>query len=104
VCADISGVITGVSPVSTIATDTAPDLTFTGAVAASSNYIGFGFGDCSSPSVFQYASAPETILSMNSAGTYVVCYSIDGGQNYVQQSSAGNFVVQGTGCSAFALS
>jgi hypothetical protein len=100
--ADISDDITGVSPVATIAKDTTPDLTFTGAVAAASSRIGFAAscGGCGSPSyVFQYTIAPATIPAIDTADTYVVCYSIDGGLTYTEQTTFGDaFVVEGLNC------
>jgi hypothetical protein len=79
-----------------------PDLTFTGAVAAASSRIGFtaSSGGCGSPSyVFTYATAPATIAAIDNAGTYVVCYSIDGGLTYTEQTTFGDaFAVNGSSC------
>jgi hypothetical protein len=98
--ADISDDITGVLPVAASAQDTTPDLTFTGAVAAASSRIGFAAnsGGCGSPSyVFTYATAPATIAAIDTKDTYVVCYSIDGGLTYTEQTTFGDaFVVEGS--------
>jgi hypothetical protein len=99
-CADTSDDITGVSPVAASAQDNTPDLTFTGAVAAASSRIGFAAnsGGCGSPSyVFTYATAPATIAAIDTKDTYVVCYSIDGGLTYTEQTTFGDaFVVEGS--------
>jgi hypothetical protein len=97
--ADTSDDITGVLPVATIAQDSTPNVAFTGAVAAASSRIGFAAnsGGCGSPSyVFTYDSDPATVAAIDTADTYVVCYSIDGGLTYTEQTTFGDaFVVQG---------
>jgi hypothetical protein len=83
----------------TVAINTAPDLTFVGANAAATSFIGFAAssGGCGAPSyTFQYATAPATITAIDTADTYVVCYSIDSGMTYTEQTGFGDaFVVTG---------
>jgi hypothetical protein len=96
---DTSNHITAVS-VSTIAKGSTPELTFTGATPAFTSYIGVAAssGGCGSPSsTFQYTSAPDTIAAIGVADTYVLCYSIDGGLTYTEQTTFGDaFSVAGT--------
>jgi hypothetical protein len=108
VTGDFSDDITAVS-LPSVAVNSATSLVFTGAVAAGTTYIGFAAdsGGCGSPSwTFQYATAPASIAQIPTAGTYVVCYSVDSGSSYVEQTSFGDaFVVRcaagqkGSGCS-----
>jgi hypothetical protein len=77
--------------------DSTPSLTFVGALASLTSYIGVASktGGCGSPSaVFQYATVPTPIAAVGTVGTYVLCYSYDGGSIYHEQTIFGDaFVV-----------
>jgi hypothetical protein len=99
---DTSGDLTAISPLAVIALGTSPDLTFIGLSAGSWSYIGFAAtsGGCGVPLyTFNYVSSPRSILPINTADTYVVCYSVNGGSNYTEQTGFGDaFVVTGELC------
>jgi hypothetical protein len=77
--------------------DSTPSLSFIGAFPSPDSYIGVALstGGCGSPSsTFQYATAPSTISAVSTADNYVLCYSMDGGTTYLEQTTFGDaFVV-----------
>jgi hypothetical protein len=94
---DTSDDITGVSnPI--VSYGTTPSLTFVGVAPGPAAYIGIAAqsGGCTSPGItFAYASVPTVVQNVGPPTANVLCYSIDAGLTYVEQTTLGDSFVVG---------